>query len=128
MAAPSFTYMVELGLTQTTGSFILGTVHPPATNLGSSTEFLTDGYAWTDVAADVEEGSLSFARGATRSQGPWFRAEAWRASWTLENGAGDPYNPLNTTGPYAIGGVSMLRPGIPCRIRLTITDVSGTYY
>lgn len=114
--ASNVSVVVELGLVPTTGAFILGT------SLLGGADVLTTGYNWTNITAYVDQSSLSWSHGATRSQGPWFRYEAGRCSFTLDDNDGGRFSPLNTTGPYALAGVSQLRPGIPVRVRVPWND------
>jgi hypothetical protein len=108
-------FAVELGLASTTQSFTLndGTkgLLDGTYGLGSD-----GGYTWTDVSEYVYVDSLEFTRGATRSQGPFWRYEAGNAGFVLDNIDGR-FDPLNdTTSPYRSGGISEIRPGLPVRI------------
>ena len=118
MATPLFT--VEIGLASATSSFTLD-----LTQLSPATAPVVDaplgedqGYAWTDVSDYVLEG-LTFRRGATRSQGPFWRYEVGTANVTLDNLDGR-FDPLNLSGPYVSGGLSEIRPNLPVRISAAV--------
>lgn len=118
MATPLFT--VEIGLASATDLFTLDlTQLSPATAPAVDAPLGDDlGYAWTDVTEYVLEG-LSFRRGATRSQGPFWRYEAGTAAVELDNQDGR-FDPLNLSGPYVSGGLSEIRPNLPVRISAVI--------
>lgn len=108
------TLVVELGLTTSTTSLILG--DGARGLLGTGT---LDAVTWTDVTSSVLEGSgVSMNRGSTRNQGPYFRYEAGSCQFTLLNRNGN-WDPTNTAGPYASGGVTQLKPGLPVRVSAT---------
>lgn len=117
MAAPTF--KVELGFTAGSGWFILDTDLLGTGVLGDDL-----GFVWTDVSAYVlfDSADLQWSRGASRSQGPWWRYEGGRAGFRLDNLDGR-FDPLNLSGPYVTSSVTNCRPGIPCRI--TATQSSG---
>ena len=118
MATPLFT--VELGLASSSDSFTLDlTQLSPATAPAVDAPLGDDlGYVWTDVSDHVLEG-LTFRRGASRGQGPFWRYEAGTASVTLDNLDGR-FDPLNLSGPYVSAGVSEIRPNLPVRISAVI--------
>lgn len=118
MATPLFT--VELGLASATSYFTLDSTQlSPATAPAVDAPLGDDlGYVWTDVSDHVLEG-LTFRRGASRSQGPFWRYEAGTASVTLDNLDGR-FDPLNLSGPYVSGGLSEIRPNLPVRISAVI--------
>lgn len=135
-------FKVELGLSSPSTSFTLDS----ATKGILDTSTLGDefGYVWTDVSQWVDFGSapLSFARGSSRSQGPFWRYEGGRAAFTLENLDGR-FDPLNASGPYASGAglplslpgllggsdaASDLRPSIPVRVTLTLDGTTETLW
>ena len=120
MATPLFT--VELGLASASASFTLDlTELSPATPPAVDAELGDDlGYVWTDVSDYVLEG-LTFRRGVTRAQGPFWRYEAGTASITLDNLDGR-FDPLNLDGPYVSAGESEIRPNLPVRIS---ADIDG---
>ena len=108
------TLVVELGLTTSSTSLILGDA--TRGQLGTGT---LDATTWTDVTSSVLEGSgVSMNRGSTRNQGPYFRYEAGSCQFTLLNRNG-AWDPTNTAGPYASGGVTQLKPGLPVRVSAT---------
>lgn len=108
------TLVVELGLTTSSTSLILGDA--TRGQLGTGT---LDAVTWTDVTSSVLEGAgVSMNRGSTRNQGPYFRYEAGSCQFTLLNRDG-AWDPTNTAGPYASGGVTQLKPGLPVRISAT---------
>ena len=118
MATPLLT--VELGLASASDSFTLDlTQLSPATSPAVDAPLGDDlGYVWTDVSDYVLEG-LTFRRGSTRSQGPFWRYEAGTATVTLDNLDGR-FDPLNLSGPYVSAGVSDIRPNLPVRISAVI--------
>jgi hypothetical protein len=106
--------VVELGLTTSATALVLGDA--TRGQLGTGT---LDAVAWTDVTSSVLEGAgVSMNRGSTRNQGPYFRYEAGNCQFTLLNRNG-AWDPTNTAGPYASGGVTQLKPGLPVRISAT---------
>ena len=112
MAWPTLT--VELGLTTSATALILG--DNVLGLLGTGT---LGAVTWTDVTSSVLEGEgVSLNRGSTRNQGPYFRYEAGACEFTLLNRNGE-WDPTNTTGPYASGGLTQLKPGVPVRISAT---------
>ena len=112
MSWPTLT--VELGFTTSSSALILG--DDTRGLLGTGTLGAT---TWTDVTADVLEGDgVSLNRGSTRNQGPYFRYEAGSCQFSLLNRDGK-WDPTNTTGPYAPGGITQLKPGVPVRISAT---------
>lgn len=114
------TLVVELGLTTSTTSLILGDESRGL--LGTGT---LDAITWTDVTSSVLEGSgVSMNRGSTRNQGPYFRYEAGSCQFALLNRDGN-WDPTNTAGPYTSGGVTQLKPGLPVRVSATY---SGTAF
>jgi hypothetical protein len=118
VATPLFT--VEVGLASATSYFTLdATQLSPATAPAVDAPLGDDqGYVWTDVSEYVLEG-LTFRRGATRSQGPFWRYEVGTANVTLDNLDGR-FDPLNLSGPYVSGGLSEIRPNLPVRISAKI--------
>lgn len=113
MAWPTLT--VELGLTTSSTALVLGDA-----TLGLVGTGTLGAVTWTDVTTDVVESSgVSLNRGSTRNQGPYFRYEAGSCQFTLlnRNGKWDPTN--TTTSPYASGGLTQLKPGVPVRISAT---------
>jgi len=126
MGTPLFT--VEIGLASATSSFTLD-----LTQLSPATAPAVDaplgdnqGYAWTDVSDYVMEG-LTFRRGVTRSQGPFWRYEAGQASFELDNVDGR-FDPLNLSGPYVSAGVSEIRPNLPVRISAVVDGTTETMW
>ncbi|MGA1076458.1 MAG: hypothetical protein ACO307_15200, partial [Ilumatobacteraceae bacterium] len=85
------------------------------------------GFAWESVANYVTDSGVVINRGSTRSQGPYFRYEAGRASFTLVNQDG-AFDPTNTTSPYFIGGVSQLRPSLPVKVEALFKGVTYTLF
>lgn len=106
---------------------------------------LGDGYTldWTDITADVRESTgVNINRGATNQQGPYFRAEAGRCTFTLDNrnGTYDPFNLLvggvaygdgsygtSTYGgssPWVQDNRSLLHPGLPISVQATYDGVT----
>ena len=126
MATPLFT--VEIGLASATDYFTLDlTQLSPATAPAVDAPLGDDlGYAWTDITEYVLEG-LTFRRGATRSQGPFWRYEAGSASFELDNLDGR-FDPLNLSGPYVSAGVSEIRPNLPVRISAVIGSTTETMW
>ena len=126
MATPLFT--VELGLASASDSFTLDlTQLSPATAPAVDAPLGDDlGFVWTDVTAYVLEG-LTFRRGSTRSQGPFWRYEAGSASFDLDNVDGR-FDPLNLSGPYVSAGVSEIRPNLPVRISAVIGSTTETLW
>ena len=127
MATPLFT--VEIGLASATDFFTLDlTQLSPATAPAVDAPLGDDqGYAWTDVTDYVLEG-LTFRRGATRSQGPFWRYEAGSASIELDNVDGR-FDPLNlSSGPYVSGGLSEIRPNLPVRISAVVDGTTETMW
>ena len=110
-------WRVELGLVAGTDFFVIGT----SLLGGPDTLAPQGGYEWTDISAVVNQDSISTATGATRTQGPWWRAEAGRASFTIDNLDGD-FDPSNLSSPYVVGGVTPFRPGLPVRISRVSTE------
>lgn len=111
-------WKVELGLSRTDDNFIIG-----SSLLGPSSDPLDSqgSYEWTDISEHVDQTSLSTSRGATRSQGPWWRCEAGAASFTIDDRDGD-FDPQNLSSSYVSGGVNPFRPGIGVRIIRTGDD------
>ncbi|MFM7062643.1 MAG: hypothetical protein ACKO04_04000 [Actinomycetes bacterium] len=108
------TLVVELGLTTSTTSLILG--NDPRGKLDTGT---LDAVTWTDVTSSVVEAAgVSINRGSTRNQGPYFRYEAGSCQFKLLNRNG-AWDPTNTSGPYSAGGVTLLKPGVPVRVSAT---------
>jgi hypothetical protein len=126
MGTPLFT--VEIGLASATSSFTLDlTQLSPATAPAVDAPLGDDlGYAWTDVSDYVMEG-LTFRRGSTRSQGPFWRYEAGTASIELDNLDGR-FDPLNLSGPYVSAGVSEIRPNLPVRISAVVAGTTETMW
>jgi hypothetical protein len=126
MATPLFT--VEVGLASATSSFTLDlTQLSPATSPAVDAPLGDDqGYAWTDITDYVMEG-LTFRRGSTRSQGPFWRYEAGSASFELDNLDGR-FDPLNLSGPYVSAGVSEVRPNLPVRISAVVGSATETMW
>jgi hypothetical protein len=126
MATPLFT--VEIGLASASSYFTLDlTQLSPATAPAVDAPLGDDqGYAWTDVSEYVMDG-LTFRRGATRSQGPFWRYEAGAASFQLDNVDGR-FDPLNLSGPYVSAGVSEIRPNLPVRISAVIGSTTETLW
>lgn len=126
MATPLFT--VEIGLASATSYFTLDlTQLSPATSPAVDAPLGDDlGYAWTDISDYVMEG-LSFRRGSTRSQGPFWRYEAGSASFELDNLDGR-FDPLNLSGPYVSAGVSEIRPNLPVRISAVLDGATETMW
>ena len=126
MGTPLFT--VEIGLASATSSFTLDlTQLSPATAPAVDAPLGSDqGYAWTDVSDYVLEG-LTFRRGSTRSQGPFWRYEAGSASIELDNLDGR-FDPLNLSGPYVSAGVSEIRPNLPVRISAVVAGTTETMW
>lgn len=126
MATPLFT--VELGLASSSSSFTLDlTQLSPATAPAVDAPLGDDlGYVWTDVSDYVLEG-LTFRRGSTRSQGPFWRYEVGTANVTLDNLDGR-FDPLNLSGPYVSGGLSEIRPNLPVRISAVIGSTNETMW
>jgi hypothetical protein len=116
-------WTVELGLAGASNSFTLN----DATKGVLGSRPLGDDFArvWTDVSAWVlaEEG-IGWRRGASRSQGPWWRYDGGTATFTLDNLDGR-FDPLNPASPYTSAGVSELRPSLPVRISLVRPDGSS---
>lgn len=130
MAAPYFT--VELGLSATSSSFTLDSATKgqlsPATAPAVDYPLGDDlGYTWTDVTDYVLDDGFGFRRGATRSQGPWWRYESGSASFTVDNLDGR-FDPLNLSGPYVSGGTTNLRPGLPVRISAVVGSGTETVW
>jgi len=123
MGTPVFT--VELGLASTSTSFTLDSATEGILNTGTLGDDL--GYVWTNVSTYVLDEGFTFRRGATRSQGPWWRYEAGSASFTVDNLDGR-FDPLNLSGPYVSGGLSELRPGLPVRIAAVINGTTETQW
>jgi hypothetical protein len=126
VATPLFT--VEIGLASATEDFRLD-----LTQLSPSTAPAVDaplgqdqGYAWTDVSDYVLEG-LTFRRGSTRSQGPFWRYEVGTATVTLDNLDGR-FDPLNLSGPYVSAGASEIRPNLPVRIAAVVGSTTETVW
>ena len=121
MATPLFT--VEIGLASVVDAFTLdsstkGRLSPatlPDVALGLGD---TLGYSWVAITDYVLEG-LTFRRGATRAQGPFWRYEAGTASFEVDNLDGR-FDPLNLSGPYVTAGVTELRPSLPVRISANV--------
>jgi hypothetical protein len=117
MATPLFT--VEIGLasavdaltldSSTKGRLSPATAPDVALGLGD-----TLGYSWVSITDYVLEG-LTFRRGATRAQGPFWRYEAGTATFEVDNLDGR-FDPLNLSSPYVTAGVTELRPSLPVRI------------
>jgi len=129
VATPLFT--VELGLASSVNAFTLdsatrGQLSPATAPVVDAPLGETLGYAWTAVSEYVLEG-LTFRRGATRSQGPFWRYEAGTANFTLDNLDGR-FDPLNLSGPYVSGGVSELRPGLPVRVCANVDGAVETVW
>lgn len=118
MAAPTFS--VEIGLASATDFFTLDlTQLSPATAPAVDAPLGDDqGYEWVNVTDYVLQG-LTFRRGVTRSQGPFWRYEAGTANVVLDNLDGR-FDPLNLSGPYVSAGVSEVRPNLPVRISATV--------
>jgi hypothetical protein len=126
MATPLLT--VEIGLASALDYFTLDlTQLSPATAPAVSDPLGPDqGFAWVDITEHVLEG-LSFRRGATRSQGPFWRYEVGTASILLDNLDGR-FDPLNLSGPYLSAGLSEIRPGLPVRISAVIDSDTETVW
>jgi hypothetical protein len=126
MATPLFT--VEIGLASATNYFTLDqTPLAPATAPDVSDPLGPDqGYAWVNITEYVLEG-LSFRRGSTRAQGPFWRYEVGTASILLDNLDGR-FDPLNLSGPYVSSGISEIRPNLPVRISAVIDTDAETVW
>ena len=126
MGTPLFT--VEIGLASATDFFTLDlTQLSPATSPAVDAPLGDDqGYAWTDVTDYALEG-LTFRRGSTRSQGPFWRYEAGTASIELDNVDGR-FDPLNLSGPYVSAGLSEIRPNLPVRISAVVDGTTETMW
>lgn len=126
MATPLFT--VEIGLASATDFFTLDLTQLSPATLPAVDAPLGDelGYAWTDVSDYVMEG-LTFRRGSTRSQGPFWRYESGSASIELDNVDGR-FDPLNLSGPYVSAGVSEIRPNLPVRISAVVDGTTETMW
>ena len=126
MATPLFT--VEIGLASATDFFTLDlTQLSPATSPAVDAPLGDElGFAWTDVSDYVMEG-LTFRRGSTRSQGPFWRYESGSASIELDNVDGR-FDPLNLSGPYVSAGVSEIRPNLPVRISAVVDGTTETMW
>lgn len=81
-------------------------------------------YAWVEVTNDVIDQGVTISRGSSRNQGPYFRYEAGRVSFKLNNRTGD-YDPSNMAGRFVIGGVTQLRPSLPVLVK---AYYDGDYY
>lgn len=86
----------------------------PVRGVLSATGQLADAPSWTDITQWVT--SVVSDRPATRVQGPLLTYQGGTATVTLNNGDGR-FDPDNTAGPYASGGVSNVRPMVPVRMR-----------
>lgn len=126
MATPLFT--VEIGLASATSYFALDLDQlSPATAPAVDAPLGDDlGYAWTDVSEYVLEG-LTFRRGSSRSQGPFWRYEVGTATVELDNMDGR-FDPLNLSGPYVSGGLSEIRPNLPVRISAVVGGTTETMW
>lgn len=107
---------VEIGLASAVSAFTLDLSQlAPVTAPAEVDELGNDqGFNWVDISEWVLEG-VTFRRGSTRSQGPFWRYEAGTASLTLDNLDGR-FDPLKLDGPYVSAGVSEIRPNLPVRI------------
>ena len=121
MATPLFT--VEIGLASVVNAFTLdsstkGQLSPATAPVVDVPLGDTLGYSWVAITDYVMEG-LTFRRGATRAQGPFWRYEAGTASFEVDNLDGR-FDPLNLSGPYVTAGVTELRPSLPVRISANV--------
>ena len=80
------------------------------------------GLAWVDVLAGGRVRSGSIARGATRQDGPYARAEAGTAEVVLGN-RDAALDPTNLSGPYVAAGITQVKPMRPWRIRAGAYDL-----
>lgn len=69
---------------------------------------------FVDVTEFVRSGSIT--RGTNRFEGIYGRAEAGSATVVLSN-LDARFDPTNLSGPYVVGGVSLVRPMVAWRIR-----------
>jgi len=114
------TPVVELGFTTSSTALLIGDATFGLIGTGT-----LGAVTWTDVTTDVvESDGVSLNRGSTRNQGPYFRYEAGSCQFTLLNRDGK-WDPTNvTTSPYASGGLTQLKPGVPVRISATYGGAS----
>ena len=107
MSAPVI--KVWLGLTRETGAFVLDSSILDTDFLGSDSS-----YVWTDVTEWVE-GSLPIGRGSVDSKAVSIHYDGGSAPVTFWNEDGR-FDPMNLSGPYVAGGVTLLRFGVPAKI------------
>lgn len=83
------------------------------------------GYTLSDITVSVRDhAGISINRGATRNKGPYFRSQAGKCTFTLDNRDGD-FDPLNLSGTWVSAGVSQLRPGLVVVVTYTLDSVAG---
>jgi hypothetical protein len=116
------TLITELGFIagpalQASGTFVLDDV----TNGKLDTNTLGTGDVWTDVSVYVRSGSTS--RSSTRNQSPVVQYQPGTATLILKNGDAR-FSPENLAGPYVSGGVTLVRPMVPARIRATWAGIT----
>jgi hypothetical protein len=107
------TYTVEMALSSATGSYGLWD-----TGLWNTATWGPD-TVWTDVSQWVR--SISTSRRFSRDLQAW---DPGTATVVLDN-RDARFSPSNTTGPYAVGGITSIRPWRPIRIRCSW---AGTTY
>ena len=117
------TALVQIGTAVGSGSLILDDAAEGLLDTAVLGDAL--GYVWADITAHLRAADgISINRGSTRNQGPYFRYEAGRASFVVDNRDG-LFDPFNLAGTYVAGGKSLLRPGLPVRIQ---ADYEGTIF
>lgn len=80
------------------------------------------GLAWVDLLAEGRVRAGAIARGATRQDGPYARADAGTAVVLLDN-RDAALDPTNLAGPYVAAGITQVQPMRPWRIRAGAYDL-----
>lgn len=69
---------------------------------------------WTDISDDVL--NFTVTRPSTRQQGPLWNYQAGTCTILLDNSSGN-YDPDNLSGPFVLGGATLLTAMVPVRVR-----------
>lgn len=115
-AASYPTITVEIGVSDTSSAG--GTWDQSVWGTGT----WTDAIAWSDISAYVRALSTDWARSRELNRQP-----ANVLNLTLDNRDGR-FSPGNTAGPFAVAGVSKIRPRIAVRVQATWASVTYPIY
>ena len=119
--------VVQIGTSIGSGSLTLDDPTEGLLDTGTLGDAL--GYVWSDITADVRASQgVNINRGSTRGQGPYFRYEAGRASFSLDNRTGvyDPFNLGELTSTTSVYGTATYGSGVYGSGTTTVYG-TGTY-